>query len=180
LLRRVGLRTVKLGVESLSNHTLFRIKKGTNLKMIERAFRILKNADIMIHANLMLGYPWESKQEAYGTIEVIKKLEPNQAQFSLLIPYPNTELYDMAKANGWLNVKEGDWEHYDAARPMLKMKGLTNEEIVQLYRDSWSKFYFNGKFIFQHLRGLKHYEGVKQLARGFISIYYGHMKAVDT
>jgi len=179
LLRESGLRTVKLGVESLNQKTLDLLKKGTTVTQVEKAISLLKQAEIMVHANLMVGFPWEGRKEAYHTIQAIKKLDPNQAQFSLLIPYPNTELYDLAKSNDWLLVEEGDWNGFDASRPMLKMQGLTSEEIVQLYKDHWSKFYFNPKYVWNHVKKVRHWEGVKQLYRGFKSIYFGHMKAVD-
>lgn len=178
LMRKSGLRTVKLGVESLNDVSLDMMKKGTNLKQIEKSFELLKEAKVMIHANLMVGFPWESKEDAYKTIDLIKKLDPNQAQFSLTIPYPNTELYDIARENGWLLVGERDWGSYDASKPMLKMKGLSSEEIVQLYKDHWSKFYFDPKYIWDHIKVIRHWEGFKQLWRGFKSIYFGHMRAI--
>jgi len=177
LMRKSGLRTVKLGLESLNDKTLFQIGKSTNLKQIEKAFRILKDADIMIHANLMVGFPFETKKDAWNTIKTIKKLDPNQAQFSLIIPYPNTKLYDLARENDWLLVKEGDWEKYDAWVPMLKMEGLSSEEIIQLYLDHWGKFY-DWRYSWNHLKKVRHWEGIKQLWRGFISIYFGHMRAI--
>lgn len=179
LLKRSGLETVKLGVESLNDFSLKKMKKLTNFKQIKKSFELLKEADIQIHANLMVGFPWENKKEAYKTIELIKDLDPNQAQFSLVIPYPNTELFDLAKENDWLLVKEGDWGSYDASKPMLKMEGLSSEEIIQLYKDNWSKFYLNRKYIWNHLKKVKHWEGIKQLFRGFRSIYFGHMRAVE-
>lgn len=178
LMKRSGLHVVKLGIESGNQKTLNRIKKGVTVKQHERAIQLLKEADIMVHANLMVGWPWETKKEAYHTIEWLKKLDPNQAQFSLIIPYPWTELFDMAKENGWLLVKEGDWESYDATYPMMKMEYMTSEEVVQLYQDCWSHFYLNLPYIWKHLKTMRNLQDIKQLWRGFKSIYFGHMRAI--
>jgi len=124
--------------------------------------------------------PWETRKQAYHTIEWIKKLDPNQAQFSLIIPYPFTELYDEAKANGWLRIGETDWDHYDASFPMLTMEGMTPEEVVQLYRDCWSQFYLNREYVWNHLKTVKNWQDVKQLIRGYWSIRFGHMRAVKS
>lgn len=177
-LRSSGLRTVKLGIESGNQETLNRIRKGLTVKTVEKAVRLLKKAEIMVHANLMIGYPWENRYDALDSLKWIKKLDPNQAQFSLLIPYPNTELYDQARSNGWLLVGETDWPAYDASRPMLKMEGLTPGEIVDLYKNCWSSFYLNPRYIFNHIKKVRHLEGIKQLWRGFRSITRGHMRAV--
>ncbi len=179
LLRKSGLFTVKLGIESLNQKTLDLIKKGTTVKQIERATKILKEAGIIVHANLMVGYPWETKEDAYDTINKIKELDPNQAQFSLLIPYPNTEIYLQALENNWLLVDPTNWEGFNAIRPILKMADLDSEGIKKLYKDCWAKFYFDKQYIWKHIRSVRHWEGVMQLWKGFESIYFGHMKSMD-
>ena len=179
LMRRSGLRTVKLGVESGNQETLDRMCKKTTVRQIETAVHLLQEANIAVHANLMVGWPWETKQQAYHTIEWIKKLQPNQAQFSLIIPYPNTALYDEARANGWLRVGDTDWDDYTAAKPMMTMKDMMPEEVVKLYKDCWKQFYLDPQYIIKHIFAVRHWTGVKQLWNGFRSVYFGHMRAID-
>jgi len=179
-MKKSGLHVVKLGIESANQKTLNRIGKHVTVKQHEKAIRLLKEADIMVHANLMVGWPWETKEEAYRTLEWIIKQDPNQAQFSLIIPYPFTPLYDEAKANNWLIINEKDWSQFDASKPMLTMQNMTVSEIVQLYKDSWSRFYLNRKYVWKHLKTVKNWQDIKQLWRGFKSIYFGHMKAIKT
>lgn len=178
-MKKAGLHLVKLGIESGNQRTLDLIHKGTTVQQNEKAIKLLKEAKITVHANLIVGFPWETKQEAYQTIEWIKKLDPNQAQFSLLIPYPWSGIYDMAKENGWLLVEEGDWESFDATHPMLKMEGMTTEEIVQLYKDCWSKFYLNWHYKWKHLKTVHTWADLKQLIRGYYSVRFGHMRAME-
>jgi radical SAM superfamily enzyme YgiQ (UPF0313 family) len=178
-MKRAGLHLIKLGIESGNQRTLDLIQKGTTVQQHEKAIRLLKEAEITVHANLMVGFPWETKKEAYHTIEWIKQLDPNQAQFSLAIPYPWTELYDMAKENGWLLVQEGDWESFDATHPMMKMEGMSPDEIVQLYKDCWDKFYLNWHYKLRHLKTVKNWADLKQLIRGYYSVRFGHMRAID-
>jgi radical SAM superfamily enzyme YgiQ (UPF0313 family) len=132
----------------------------------------------MVHANLMLGFPWETKKMVYETLDWIKKLDPNQAQFSMLIPYPNTEIFQMAAENGWF-IQQPKWDNFDASFPMLRMDGLSGEEIVDLYVDLWKGFYLNWRYIWRHLKTIRHWEGIVNLWHGFRSVYFGHMKAVD-
>lgn len=179
-MRAAGLEIVKLGLESGNDMSLWKMKKGLTIAQSERAIRLLQRADIPVHANLVVGWPWETKEEAYHTVEWIKSLHPNQAQFSLLIPYPNTELFEMAKANGWLTVMEGNWSKFDASKPMLRMEGMTNEEIIKLYQDSWRMFYLDRKFIWDNLKGVRSWSQVKKLYHGFRSVVYGHMRAVES
>jgi len=179
LMKKAGLHLIKLGIESGNQNTLNLIRKGTTVCQHEKAIRLLKEADITVHANLMVGFPWETKKEAYHTIEWIKKLDPNQAQFSLAIPYPWTELYDVAKSNGWLLVQEGDWESYDATHPMMKMQNMSPEEVVKLYQDCWRLFYLGWRYKLKHLKTVRNLADLKQLIRGYYSVRFGHMKAIE-
>jgi radical SAM superfamily enzyme YgiQ (UPF0313 family) len=178
-MKETGLRVVKLGIESSHDISLQKMRKGSSRKMIEKAIKRLQDADIMVHANLMIGFPWENKKMALETLEWIKKLDPNQAQFSMIIPYPNTELHQMALDNEWFIQQPKFWDRYDASFPMLKMEGLSGEEIVDLYVEMWRGFYLNRKYIWRHLKTVRHWEGLKNLYHGFRSVYFGHMKAVD-
>ena len=178
-MRKSGLSVVKLGIESSIDGSLKIMKKGSTRKISERAIRLLQEAKIMVHANMMLGFPWETKKDVLETMAWIKKLDPNQAQFSLLIPYPNTELWNMAQDHDWFIQDKMSWELYDASFPMLKMDGLSGSEIVDLYRKCWSSFYLNRRYIWRHIKTIRHWEGIKNLWRGFRSVYFGHMRAVD-
>ncbi len=178
LLHKSGLKIAKLGIETGNQSSLTRMRKGTTVEQHEKAVRLLKEAGILVHMNMMVGWPWETKAEAYHTIEWVKKLDPAQAQFSLVIPYPNTELYEMAKANGWLLVKEGDWNSFDASYPMMTMEGMTTEEVVQLYRDCWDRFYLNWHYKWNHLKTVRSLDEFLRLIRGYYSVRFGHMRAV--
>ena len=179
LMKKAGLHLIKLGIESGNQKTLDMIRKGTTVQQHEKAIRILKEADITVHANLMVGFPWETKEEAYHTIEWIKKLDPNQAQFSLAIPYPWTELYDYAKEHNLLLVKPGDWESFDATHPMMRIEGMTSEEVVKLYKDCWRMFYLGWRYKWKHLKTVHTWADLKQLIRGYYSVRFGHMKAIE-
>jgi len=178
-MKKAGLSVVKLGIESSHSLSHNMMKKGSSRVMCEKAIKRLQDANVMVHANMMIGFPWENKQMVLESLEWIKKLDPNQAQFSLVIPYPNTELWMMAEQNDWFIQDKMNWELYDASFPMMKMDGLSGEEIVDLYVQLWRGFYLNRKYIWRHLKTIRHWEGMKNLWRGFKSVRFGHMKAVN-
>lgn len=176
---KAGLRVVKLGIESSHDPSLRKMRKGSTRVMAEKSIQLLKKAGIMVHANMMIGFPWETRQMVMETVEWLKELDPNQAQFSLLIPYPNTEIWrDAWKTNSFIQNPR-DWRNYDASFPMLKMEGLTGNDVVDLYKDAWRRFYLNPKYIWRHLKTVRHWEGLMHLLRGFRSVYFGHMRAAE-
>lgn len=177
-LKGVGLSLVKLGIETGNQSSLDRMNKRLTIPQSEKAIKLLQEAGISVHANMVVGWPWETKEEAYHSIEWIKELRPNQAQFSLLIPYPNTELYDVAKANGWLTVEPDNYAALDASRPMLKMVGMSSADVIKLYQDAWKLFYLDPKFIFRKILAVHDLGSIKQLYNGWRSVTKGHMKAI--
>lgn len=179
LMKLSGLSVVKLGIESSHDISLKTMKKASSRNLCEKAIKRLQEAQIMVHANLMIGFPWETKKMAMETLKWLKKLDPNQAQFSLVIPYPNTELWNMAEKNDWFIQDKLNWKLYDASFPMLRMEGLTGEEIVDLYVKMWSGFYLNPRYVWRHIKTIRHLEGIRNLWKGFRSVYFGHMRAVD-
>jgi anaerobic magnesium-protoporphyrin IX monomethyl ester cyclase len=173
-MQHAGLHTVKLGIESTNQETLNHTRKGTTVKQIEFAIKTLKDVKIMVHANMMVGFPWESKDDMLRTVKFIKKLDPNQAQFSLVIAYPWTDLYAEAQKKGWIF----DDSVFDATQPMLRMQASTlannpdaanwlkdttlfannkhnfnalysmkPKEIAELYEQCWSDFYFAPTYV---------------------------------
>lgn len=179
IMEKSGLRVVKLGIESSHDVSLRRMKKGSSRELCEKAIRKLQAAGIMVHANMMIGFPWETREMVMESVEWLKKLDPNQAQFSLLIPYPNTQIWRDARAHKSFIQDHLDWRNYDASFPMLKMEGLDGNEVVDLYRRAWSRFYLDPKYIWRHLKTVRHLEGMRNLLRGFKSVYFGHMRAAE-
>ncbi len=174
-----GLRLVKLGCETGNQGTLNRVRKGLTVAQSEKAISLLKEHKIQVHINMMVGFPWETREEAYHSIEWIKGLEPNQAQFSLLIPYPWTEMAEDARVHRYYCLDPDDWDNYTARMPMLSMEGLSGVEIADLYRECWKQFYFDPKFIFKKLLRIRHLSGFRELYSGYRSIRFGHMRAMN-
>lgn len=179
LMKDSGLTVVKLGIESLNQATLDRIRKQSTVKSIARAIDICKQAKVMVHANLMVGFPFEDRDDAMNTIYQIKELNPNQAQFSLLIPYPFTDIYDESLANNYFIQDAKTWSNFNARKPMLSMEGLSGEEVSELYKQYWREFYLNWKYILKHVSTVRHWKGLKQLYSGYRSVKHGHMRSVE-
>lgn len=180
-----GLRLVKLGADAGNEGSLLMIRKGHTVKDVELSVKRLKKAKLEVHINMVIGYPWETKKEAYDTIKWLVGLKPNQAQFSLLQPYVGTPLYEDAMKNGWFNIDPLDYDSWDTKKVILKGI-MTPEEITKLYRDAWREFYFNRRFILHQLghavseslihRSLTPY---RKLWRGYNGVKGGHLKAMD-
>jgi len=185
LMKESGLHVVKLGVDGGSECTLQRIRKGYDIQCVEKAMKILKEANLETHINMIIGYPWETKKQAYDVIKWVKRLNPNQAQFSLIQPFIGTPIYDEAIKEGWFNIDPDDYNQWDMKRPILKGK-MSAEEIVNLHRNAWGMFYLNPSFILRQIGKStmlafkeRNLDSFRHLWRGYKGVVDGHQKAVS-
>jgi radical SAM superfamily enzyme YgiQ (UPF0313 family) len=109
-LRDMGLRRVMWGIESFANPVLKAIHKDTDKDGILQTLNLSHAAGIENFGFLMTGLPEETPELAASNLEALKLcLETkllNKIQVLPCTPMPGTELYEQAKANGWLF--EGD------------------------------------------------------------------------
>jgi len=126
----VGCVGIKFGVESADLEILRKAKKDMDLNKVGQVVRWCKDLDIKCHLTFTFGLPGETKKSIEKTIKFALGLDPDSMQFSMTVPFPGTELYELAKHNGWL-VSE-DWDDYDGARcsvisyPWLHAKEIEN------------------------------------------------------
>lgn len=137
-LRSAGFRFVLLGCESGNDATLERLNKGYTHNEVLRACREATKAGLEAHITVMLGYPWESQEDAERTIEFSRHLFRKgwiaSMQATLCIPYPGTVLFKEAKEKGWLLTE--DWNRYDMTEPILKSP-IPSDVLVKMVNDAY-------------------------------------------
>jgi len=97
-----GLRLLLVGYESGNDQILHNIRKGLRTDIARRFTRDCRKLGITIHGTFILGLPGETPQTIEETIRFAVDINPHTVQVSLAAPYPGTELYRQAIANGWL------------------------------------------------------------------------------
>ncbi|MGB9831673.1 MAG: B12-binding domain-containing radical SAM protein, partial [Fervidicoccus fontis] len=120
LLKKAGFRMLLYGLESASQKTLDMINKGVTVERIIKEIQWASKAGLEPHITIMVGYPWETREDAWNTFKLAKyffeKGWAKTLQVTVVIPYPGTKLFEQAKENGWLKTME--WEDYDMKKPV--------------------------------------------------------------
>lgn len=161
LMGKANFRFILYGLESASQNTLDRINKGTTPEQMELAARWASEAGLHPHVTCMVGYPWESYEEAKSTVEFTKSLFRRgyikTLQATVIIPYPGTELFRQCKENGWLLTE--DWDEYDMREPVMKSP-IPHDVILSLtqgiYRSALAP-----KFVVRELSSIRNWDDVK-------------------
>ncbi len=102
LMRRAGCTTVALGVESIRESSLQRLRKDIRPQEILRAFQLCRDAGMDVLAYVLVGIPGETPSDVAATAAFCRHHGARWVQFSTLSPYPGTPLYDEALEQGWL------------------------------------------------------------------------------
>lgn len=74
LLRASGCIAVSGGLEVASNRLLELIQKGVTVEQVAQVCRNFTEADIMVHAYLMYGFPTQTTQETVDSLEMVRQM----------------------------------------------------------------------------------------------------------
>jgi radical SAM superfamily enzyme YgiQ (UPF0313 family) len=166
LMAAAGFRVVKFGIESASQRTLDRLDKGTTVEDLVRGCRDAKAAGLAPHLTTMLGYPWETRDDARRTLDLARRLLhdgfADTLQATVVIPYPGTPLFDEAERCGWLTYGRR-WEHYDMTRPVMRTP-IEDAEIMDMVKSLYGSC-LSVPFVARKLVALRSLQDVRYLAR---------------
>ncbi len=132
-LHRVGCEGVSIGVEHGNDDFRKRVLNRivSNDAIIE-AFRITKKAGIRSCANNIIGFPTETRELIFDTIELNRKINADNIIVNIFTPYRGTKLRQVSVEKGYLSPTAiaGDYR-LDVC---IRMPHLTPEAIRGLHR----------------------------------------------
>jgi len=174
LMKKANFRFILFGLESANQNTLERLKKGTNIETCVKSCKECSDAGLSPHVTIMLGYPWESKDDARKTVELgrflLKKGYAKTLQSTIVIPYPGTPLFKECEQNGWLTTR--DWDDYDMRAPIMKTP-FPPAEAQEMVRALY-KVAYDPEFIARRLLAVRDLDDAKFIYRAAKSVV-GHL-----
>lgn len=175
LMKKAGFRMLLYGLESASQKTLEMINKGVTVERIINETKWAAEEGLEPHLTIMVGYPWETRQDAWNTFKLAKYLfEKGWAktlQVTIVIPYPGTKLFQQAKEKGWL--KTLDWDDYDMTKPVMKTP-LPDED-VELMAKKIYQLFFTPRYMIRRVSTMRSLEDIRFVLRGIRKVL-GHIK----
>jgi len=147
VLRDNGLRLLLVGYETGSQQILNNIRKGTRVDVARRFTEDCHRLGITIHGTFIVGLPGETRETIRETISFAREVNPHTLQVSLAAPYPGTELYQQAQANGWLATDAALVADDGVQIAALSYPHLSHGEIFDALEEFYRKFYFRPRKI---------------------------------
>jgi len=177
-MKKAGFRMLLFGLESANQRTLDLLNKGLTVKDIVDGCRLAREAGLEPHITIMVGYPWETKEEAFNTLRLARMLMGKgwaiTLQSTIVMPYPGTKLYEEALKNGWFRTDPRNYDDFDMTEPILKTPNMEPEEVIRIC-DEIYKVFLSPEYVLRQLTRIRSWRDLKYSLRGTAKIL-GHIK----
>lgn len=156
LMRDAGCHLLKFGVESFSDATLRRIKKGTTGDDARKAISLCNKIGIDTVAHMIIGNPTESEKQIKENIGELIRVEPTYASFDVIRTYPRTGLARMVKLG--------------------KGTSIQTERLEWIHNYAFRRFYLRPRLLFKHMRQLGSAHEFTGKARATLQLWGGLLR----
>ncbi len=168
LMRKAGCTRIHYGVESGVDRILKNLRKGITVEMAKKAFQATKKTGIEAAAYFMIGCPGEKLEDIKQSIKLAKELKPDYVHFSVLTPFPATEIYFIGLQNGL--IKKDVWREFakypnENFTPPAWEENFNRQELINLLKKAYRLFYLRPSYIFNRLTKLRSFDDFLNKAR---------------
>jgi len=141
---RAGLIRISFGLETVDENIKTIIKKDVPLESYKIANKLTNKYGIETLNSCMIGLPGETISTVKKTLDFLKNSrEIKQANMSIAIPYPGTELYEMAKKGEYgLKLITDDFSKYRRYNSAVMFVGkLSPKDLIKLQNKAYIDIY---------------------------------------
>ncbi|MBI2450041.1 MAG: B12-binding domain-containing radical SAM protein [Candidatus Nealsonbacteria bacterium] len=133
ILKEMGVDSMNFGIEHGNEEFRGRVlhRYGSN-EQIVRGIRLVEKYQIPYTANNIIGFPEETRDLIFDTIELNRQLNPRTINCSMFVPYRGTPLREYCLEKGYLDENAKVHNVTDGVR--LKMASISYEELKGLQR----------------------------------------------
>lgn len=161
-MREAGCSRIGFGIDALYENTLEKVKPEQNITM-EKTYKALELANamgIIVRTFIIIGYPWETKEDLENAKEILKKLPIDEIRIGLLTPLPGSAIYDEYKKEGL--ILTDDFSKYTTDEYILKNPDFNPEAMAEFREEMFREFYQSKEYEKRKREKLKKYPHLKQ------------------
>jgi len=162
LMAKSGCKALFIGLESSNPDALKEAKKKW---LRPEGFRskidYLHDHGIMVEGAFIVGFDSDEESVFEETVEFADKIAVDAAQFSILTPFPGTELFSKLESEG--RIFDRDWSKYGVDEVVYHPKRITPEKLQEGYHWAWREFYSRKKIAKRVLRTYRKWKSMLPL-----------------
>ncbi|MTI44827.1 anaerobic Mg-protoporphyrin IX monomethyl ester oxidative cyclase [Roseibium hamelinense] len=149
LYRKAGLVHVSLGTEAAAQLKLDQFNKETKVADNKEAIRLLREADIFVEAQFIVGLDNETEQTLEETYQMAWDWQPDLANWAMYTPWPFTPLFQEIKDQ----VEIFDFSKYNFVTPIMKPAAMSRGELLNGVMKNYRRFYMQKALFHYPWRG---------------------------
>ncbi|HLA83566.1 MAG TPA: radical SAM protein [Thermoguttaceae bacterium] len=147
LLKRVGLTSITVGIETPNTETLRQYHRAPIDEDRQAAFiELCRGLGIRTVAGFLIGFPDDTERSIRDVLDYAQKVGPTYANFNVVTPYPGTEFFEQMKDQ----IADFDFSRYDVYTPVLKYKNLSIERVAALHGKCFRHYHFRWPYLRQN------------------------------
>ncbi|NCO85045.1 MAG: magnesium-protoporphyrin IX monomethyl ester anaerobic oxidative cyclase [Rhodobacterales bacterium] len=147
--RKAGLVHVSLGTEAAAQMKLDQFNKETTVAENKEAVRLLREADILVEAQFIVGLDNETAATLEETFQMAWDWQPDLANWAMYTPWPFTPLFQELKDK----VEVFDFSRYNFVTPIMKPAAMTRGELLDGVMKNYRRFYMRKALFHYPWRG---------------------------
>lgn len=135
LMKKAGCTSVAFGMETANPEVFASIKKGESLSDLTDAVRIVKKAGIQAVGYFIIGLPGDDLESLIRTIRFQRGLKLDHYTYGMLIPYPQTELWEVVQTRGRMLEKITETQHFsdDLVPVSFELPSFPKKDMVRAF-----------------------------------------------
>jgi anaerobic magnesium-protoporphyrin IX monomethyl ester cyclase len=147
--RKAGLVHVSLGTEAAAQMKLDTFNKETKVEENKQAIKLLREADILVEAQFIVGLDNETPETLEETYRMAWDWQPDLANWSMYTPWPFTPLFQELKDQ----VEVFDFSRYNFVTPIMKPAAMERGELLDGVMNNYRRFYMKKALFHYPWRG---------------------------
>jgi len=149
LYREAGLVHVSLGTEAAAQLKLDQFNKETKVAENKEAIRLLREADIFVEAQFIVGLDNETAETLEETYRMAWDWQPDLANWAMYTPWPFTPLFQEMRDK----VEIFDFSKYNFVTPIMAPKAMDRAELLDRVMNNYRRFYMKKALFHYPWRG---------------------------
>jgi anaerobic magnesium-protoporphyrin IX monomethyl ester cyclase len=137
LYRKAGLVHVSLGTEAAAQMKLDQFNKETKVADNKEAIRLLREADIFVEAQFIVGLDNETPETLEETFQMAWDWQPDLANWAMYTPWPFTPLFQELGDK----VEIFDFSKYNFVTPIMRPEAMDRATLLDRVMHNYRRFY---------------------------------------
>jgi len=147
MLKEAGCWMISIGIETGDENLLSQHRQNVDLTFLSEKIKLIKKAGIRTKGLFMIGLPGETEAAINKSMEYVFSNPIDELNVTKFTPFPGSPIYENIHEMGEFNE---DWELMDCMNFLFIPKGMTKDQLEELFNKFYRKHFMRPKVLFEY------------------------------